>query len=180
MAFIGLWPITTSCLLQKRARSKGTSLHRHYPTSTVLLLSPTPARTSPRRALLRVATPHPGVVSHVAQATFPTCCPHYPGRPEQVLWSVTCLSCIGLPRMLGGSASTTVFSGPAQGSLALRPARLQPYWLTFVPGVSAGRSPYPTVRVATGMNRQFPGPDLHPLVICALMAHHRSRVEFCF
>jgi hypothetical protein len=29
--------------------------------------------------LLRVATPHSGRVSHVAQDTFLTCCPHYPG-----------------------------------------------------------------------------------------------------
>jgi hypothetical protein len=32
--------------------------------------------------LLRVATPYPGRVSHVAQDTFPTCCPHYPGGSE--------------------------------------------------------------------------------------------------
>ncbi len=86
--------------------------------------------------------------------------------------SVTSLFRCGLPRILGGSASTTFLSGPAQGSLALRPARLlQPLWLTFVPRASAGRSPYPTVWVATGMNRQFPGRDLHPLVICAFVAH---------
>ena len=81
-------------------------------------------------------------------------------------------SCIGLPRILGGSASTTVLSGPSQGSLALRPVKLlQPLRLTFVPEASAGRSPYPTAQVATGMNRQFPGRDSHPLVICAFVAH---------
>jgi len=32
--------------------------------------------------LLRVATPHSGRVSHVAQDTFLTCCPHYPGGSE--------------------------------------------------------------------------------------------------
>src|SRR5210317_1615528 len=86
--------------------------------------------------------------------------------------SVTSLSRCGLPRILGGSASTTVLSGPAQGSLALRPARLlQPYRLTSVPRASAGRSPCPTAWVATGMNRQFPGRDLHPLAPCALVAH---------
>ena len=86
--------------------------------------------------------------------------------------SVTSLFCFGLPQIWGGSASTTFLSGPAQGSLALRPARLlQPLRLTFVPRASAGRSPYPTAQVATGMNRQFPGRDLHPLVICAFVAH---------
>ena len=122
--------------------------------------------------LLRVTTPHPGRVSHVAQVTFLTCCPHYPGRSERALVTVSYLFCIGLPRMLGGSASTTFLSGPAQGSLALRPARLlQPFRLTFVPRASAGRSPCPTVWVATEVYRQFPGRDLHPLVICALVAH---------
>ena len=43
--------------------------------------------------------------------------------------------------------------------------------LTFVPEASAGRSPCPTAQVATGMNRQFPGRDSHPLVICAFVAH---------
>ena len=86
--------------------------------------------------------------------------------------SVTALFHCGLPRIWGGSASTTVLSGPSQGSLALRPARLlQSFRLTFVPEASAGRSPYPTAQVATGMNRQFPGRDLHPLVICAFVAH---------
>src|SRR5947209_17051262 len=32
----------------------------------------------------------------------------------------------GLPRLTGGSASTSKLSRPAQASLALRPARLQP------------------------------------------------------
>jgi hypothetical protein len=86
--------------------------------------------------------------------------------------SVMSLSRFGLPRILGGSASTTVLSGPSQGSLALRPARLlQPYRLTSVPRASAGRSPYPTVWVATGMNRQFPGRNFHPLASCAIVAH---------
>jgi hypothetical protein len=90
-------------------------------------------------------------------------------------------SCIGLPRIWGGSASTTVLSGPSQGSLALRPARLlQPLRLTFVPEASAGRSPYPTAQVATGMNRQFPGRDSHPLVICAFVAHPYIGVVFYF
>ena len=34
--------------------------------------------------LLRSTTPHPGRISHVTQDTFLTCCPHYPGGPEQV------------------------------------------------------------------------------------------------
>jgi NAD(P)-dependent dehydrogenase (short-subunit alcohol dehydrogenase family) len=47
----------------------------------------------------------------------------------------------------------------------------QPFRLTFVPRASAGRSPYPTVRVVTGMNCQFPGRNFHPLATCAFVAH---------
>jgi len=122
---------------------------------------------------LRVATPHPGRVSHVAQDTLLTCCPHSPlPRWIGIGGSVTSPFRFGLPRILGGSASTTVLSGPAQGSLALRPARsLQPYRLTSVPRASAGRSPCPTVWVAAGMNRQFPGRIFHPLASWTLVAH---------
>jgi hypothetical protein len=83
--------------------------------------------------LLRVATPHQGRVSYVAHVPFLKCSPHYPGRSRWVLMMVASPSCIGLPRILGGSASTTVLSGPAQASLALQPARLlQPLRLKFV------------------------------------------------
>ena len=44
---------------------------------------------------------------------------------EQVLGRFLPHSC-GLPRLTGGSASTTSLSRPAQASLALRPARSQP------------------------------------------------------
>jgi hypothetical protein len=93
--------------------------------------------------LLRVATPYPGRVSHVAQNTFLTCC------PPLLRWigmgsSVASPSCIGLPRILGGSASTTVLSGPSQGSLVLRPARsLQPYGLHFSPKLQQEGLPIP-------------------------------------
>ena len=46
-------------------------------------------------ALLRVATPHQGRVSHGTQATFLTCCPHYPGRSKQVHLTVASLLCFG-------------------------------------------------------------------------------------
>jgi hypothetical protein len=92
--------------------------------------------------------------------------------------SVTVLLRCGLPRILGGSASTTVLSGPSQGSLALRPARLlQPLRLTSVPRASAGGSLQPTVWVATGMNRQFPVRVLHLLASYALVAHQHVVVS---
>jgi hypothetical protein len=97
-----------------------------------------------RKALLRVATPRQGRASHGTQATFLTCCPHYPGRSDWVQMTVASPSHIGLPRILGESASTTVLSGPAQGSRVLRPARsLQPYGLQFSPKLQQGGLPIP-------------------------------------
>src|ERR1022692_776635 len=48
----------------------------------------------------------------------------------------------GLPRLTGGSASTTSLSRPAQASLALRPARSQPTQRrTLVPRLRPAQSP---------------------------------------
>jgi hypothetical protein len=48
----------------------------------------------------------------------------------------------GLPQLLGGSASTTSLSRPAQASLALRPARLLArLWRTFVPRLQPSQLP---------------------------------------
>jgi hypothetical protein len=88
-----------------------------------------PLRPPPRPAskiLLWATTPHRGRVSHVTQDTFPTCHPHYPGGRKRAPISVSSSSPFGLPRILGGSASTTVLSRPAQGSLSLWPVGLQP------------------------------------------------------
>ena len=54
----------------------------------------------------------------------------------------------------------------------LRPAKLlQPLRISFVPIASAGGSLQSTVWLANGMNRQFPGRDLHPLASSTLVAH---------
>ena len=61
---------------------------------------------------------------------------------------------------------------PSQGSRALRSVRLlQSLQLRFVPRASAGWFHQPTVWVTTGMNRQFPRRDFHPLASCDLVAH---------
>ena len=78
----------------------------------------------------------------------------------------------GLPRLTGGSASTSFTFGSAQASLALRPARslarpkvdLCPEAPTQ-PVTRLGRS------VATMSYRQLHGWILLPLVICAVGAH---------
>jgi hypothetical protein len=60
-------------------------------------------------------------VSHVAH--LPMCTHAAPNIPvDRLSWSIASARRFGLPRSLGGSASTSVISGPAQASLALRPA----------------------------------------------------------
>src|ERR1700736_4284470 len=78
----------------------------------------------------------------------------------------------GLPRLTGGSASTTSLSRPPQASLALRPARLlaRPK-ADFCPEASTWPVTRPSRSVATMSYRQLHGWILLPLVICAVEAH---------
>src|SRR6202790_2686758 len=82
----------------------------------------------------------------------------------------------GLPRLTGGSASTTSLSRPPQASLALRPARLlaRPK-ADFCPEASTWPVTRPSRSVATTSYRQLHGWILPPLVICAVGAHVESR-----
>jgi hypothetical protein len=81
----------------------------------------------------------------ITQIPFPACRAHYPGGPVRCL-SVSSLP-RGLPRITGGSASTTSLSRPAQASLALRPARSQPAQRRApVPRLRSGQLPDRTAR----------------------------------
>ena len=152
--FSGSSPNTSPHFLPKHVRSKGPSLHPVSGASQVLCPSLTPARTSTRSAV---------VSCYLTYGTgLPRCIKHFPDMPSSLpRWtrtgvhiSVFSLSCFGLPRILGGSASTSLLSRPAQGSLALRPAGLQPpLRCTSVSRASAGRSPSPSVWIATELNR---------------------------
>ena len=51
---------------------------------------------------------------------------------------------------------------------------------TSVPGASAGRSPHPTVQVATEMNRQLLVQNSHPLASCIFVAHQYIGVPIIF
>src|SRR5258705_7728190 len=59
----------------------------------------------------------------ITQITFLACCAQYPGGSNRCAYRFLPCPCC-LPRLTGGSASTTSLSGPAQASLAVRPARL--------------------------------------------------------
>ena len=51
------------------------------------------------------------------------------------------------------------------------PVCSQPKSCTSVSRASGGRSPYPPVWIATGLNRQLPGRNFHPLAPYTLVAH---------
>ena len=94
--FIGLLPITPSRLLQKHARSKGTSLHQNYLASPVILPSPTPAQTSTKSAVTG-RDPAPGT-------GLPRCPRYLPDMPSS------------LPRWIGISACVGYFLIPQRPS----------------------------------------------------------------
>src|ERR1700692_3215785 len=109
----------------------------------------------------------------ITQITFLTCCAQYPGGSNRCTYRLLPCPCC-LPRLTGGSASTTsllrnrgvsgfVFSAeflavlgcfsrrrlsrPAQASLALRPTRSQPApRRTFVPRLRLDQLPHQVAR----------------------------------
>src|ERR1700692_2075693 len=84
----------------------------------------------------------------------------------------------GLPRLTGGSASTTSLSRPAQASLALRPARLlaRPK-ADFCPEASTRSVARLGRPVATTSYRQLHGWILLPRAICAVGAHCQPEAQ---
>jgi hypothetical protein len=127
--------------LGKHTRSKGPSLHRHYPASSVLWPSPTSVRSATLAATLG-SPPRPRRIS-----------PDYPHRHSNVpcplpRWTemgahVGCFPIrLGLPRTAVGSASTSSLSRPARASRVLRPAGpLNRPTATFVTRLRPGRLP---------------------------------------
>ena len=108
----GSSPITSPPLLQKHVKSKGPSLHPVSGASQVLFPFPTPARICTQSAVVgRYPTSGTGL---------PRCIRYFPDMPSSLpRWTTSSASigfflvCFGLPRILGGSASTTLLSRPA-------------------------------------------------------------------
>ena len=69
----------------------------------------------------------------------------------------------GLPREKVGSAPATVFSGPAQRSLTLRPARSRSRLATLYTEGSDSFVTSAAASIATGWSEPVPGRELHPL-----------------
>ena len=120
--------------------------------------------------------PSPQRVSPVACITLPTCRAHYPGGPDGCACRLLPHPC-GLPRFMGGSASASSLSRPAQALLTLRPAGLlsrprRPLSRGFDP------ASYPTVPLVSYQTyRQLSGWILPPLVMHAIGAHRITRVR---
>jgi hypothetical protein len=108
--------------LQKRTRSQGPSLHRHYPASTVQLTLSDSRQGRRLHDVEAAALAHDGSPP-ITRITFPTCRAHYPGEPNGCSHRFLPRS-RGLPRYAGGSASAPSLSRPARASLALRPVGL--------------------------------------------------------
>ena len=122
--------------------------------------------------------PHLGRVSHVAYGTFPTCHPHYPGGPDQVHLSVASLSASAFLEYRAGRRPLLYFRGLLKvHSRYGLPVCSQPKSCTSVSRASGGRSPYPPVWIATGLNRQLPGRNSHPLAPYTLVAHPHLVVQ---
>src|SRR6202158_3327451 len=155
--------------LQKRTRSQGPFLHRHYPASTVVRPCPTPVMAAADRDVEAATLARDGPPP-ITRTTFPTCRAHYPGGSSGCARRLLPRS-RGLPQMAGGSASALSLSRPAQASLMLRPAgslsRLKR-------PLSRGSSPsgYPAEPlVSYQINRQLSGWNLPPLMIRAFGEH---------
>ena len=111
--------VARSC--QHRSRTKGPSLHQHYPASPVLRPYPPPQGAG--------SVPHDTTVGqhrlpaaprgfpYCTQPLFRTCRRHYPGGTVGCSTSFASPNGGGLPRNSGGSASALPLSRPAQRSL---------------------------------------------------------------
>jgi hypothetical protein len=111
-------PSSTSTPEVRALSSTGVTRYQRSYDPVRLPCRPTPVSAVEVATLARHGPPP------ITRFTFRTCRAHYPDGPERVRLSVATPSHTGLPRISGGSASITSLSGPAQASLALRPARL--------------------------------------------------------
>jgi hypothetical protein len=124
---------------------KGPSLRQHYPASTVILPSPT---SGPAITLQMTLEVRPPPAPDLPQLPRSPSLHAVPSTPADRIGACRFLPYShGLPRLTGGSASTTSLSRPAQASLALRPAGSQlAQRRTSVPRLRPGQLPDPAAR----------------------------------
>jgi len=101
------------------------------------------------------------------------------GSMEHVRSSLSIVG--GLPREKVGSAPATVFSGPAQRSLTLRPAHSRSRQATLSIESSDRFVASTAVSIATGWSEPVPGRELHPLKSSAFhgaLFRQQTRLNF--
>jgi hypothetical protein len=174
-------PITVPSLLRKHTRSKGPSLHRHYPASSVVWPSPTPrlaaALSDDVRRRDPPANPEPPPLTQIA---FPTCRAHYPGGPVQVLVGcrVAHSSAGILPLSVQPSpflrrVGVHIFTFEACSSFTRVTACkvAHPPFVGFIARLRPSRFPGSDARKLPSSTNNLLGWVLPPLVICAFGAH---------
>ncbi len=159
----------------KHARSEDPSLHRHYSVSAVLRSSPTPVWPAVHVTALGFSRPRrvsPAYPQHLSNVPCPI--PRWTEAGASVGFFPVSR---GLPRSIGGSASTTSLSRPAQASLSLRPAGLLSR-LTRPLSQGFDQASYPTEPLVSYQSyRLLSGWFLPPLVLRALGAHYGFRAR---
>ena len=156
-------PHVLRCLLRP-SLTEVPSLCRSYPASSVVRTSPPPQTARPVSRELPVdPTAITAGASRVASGLL---CVHAvaitpAGSMELIRSSLSIVS--GLPRETVRSAPAIVFSGPAQRSLTLRPARSRSRQATLSTEGSDSFVASAAASVATGWSEPVPGRELHPL-----------------
>jgi hypothetical protein len=97
------------------------------------------------------------------------------GSMELVRSSVSIAS--GLPRVTVRSAPATTFSGPAQRSLTLRPARSRSHQATLYTEGSDSFVASAAASIASGWSEPVPGREFHPLKYQRLSRRTISTVD---
>ena len=140
------------------------SLHRHYPASSVVRASPPPHTARPISRELPVDRNHDHRWGFPCCLWSPmrTCHRHYPGRFNGAC-SLVYLHCQRPSPVTVRSAPAITFSGPAQRSLALWPARSRSRLATLYTESSDSSVASAAASIATGWSEPVPGRELHPL-----------------
>jgi len=99
------------------------------------------------------------------------------GSMELVRSSISIAS--GLPRVTVRSAPAIVFSGPAQRSLTLRPARSRSRLATLYIESSDSFVASAAVSIASGWSEPVPGREFHPLKSSAFHGALLRQLSFC-
>ena len=152
---MGLSPIGTSASIAAQAPS----LHRSYPASSVLRASP-PSQTARPVSRELPVDPHCNYrwdFPCCAWSPLRTCRRQYPGRSDGILFARTIPFASAFPETVAGRLLHQLFSGPAQRSLTLRPARSPSRLATLCTRGFSSLVASTAALIATGWSEPVPG-----------------------